>query len=232
MRSKLLVLLTFFISIVSLTGCIKEEDSIKFKKDYESLNGLTNANGKEYRYLNIKEENPFIITNAKNIVNKIENKETFYVYFGSKLCPWCRSVIETSIEIANKKNIEKIYYVDIWDDNANEILRDKYVLDDNGNTKKVNDGTEEYFKLLEYLGDLLPDYTYAANKNSGSKLDIKEKRIYAPTFIYIENGQAIRITSGLSDKQTNSPQELTNEILEDEQKQFERFFANSCDKSC
>ena len=37
---------------------------------------------------------------------------------------------EKSIEVAKEKNIEKIYYIDIWDDDGNEILRDKYILHD------------------------------------------------------------------------------------------------------
>lgn len=218
------IIIAFIVLMITLTACSKtESDSIRFKKDYESLNIQKKSSGKEYRYLSITEKNPFIITKAENIINKIENKETFYAYFGSKLCPWCRSVIEKAIEVANNNNIEKIYYVDIWDDNGNEILRDKYTKDENGNTKKTNEGTEEYFKLLEYFNDILPDYTYE---------DKKEKRIYAPSFIYVENGQAIKLTTGISDKQENSNQDLTKEILEDEQKQFEIFFAQKCDKSC
>ena len=51
----------------------------------------------------------------------IENKETFYVYFGDELCPWCRSVIEKFIEVAKKNDVKKVYYVKIWDDDHNEI---------------------------------------------------------------------------------------------------------------
>ena len=221
----------FLLIILTLTSCASK-DAISFKKDYESLNGVTNKNGKEHRTVNISKNNAFIMSNAEEIIKKIENKESFYVYFGSKLCPWCRSVIEKAVEVSNENGIDEIYYVDVWDDEGKEILRDKYTQDDNGNSVLVNDGKEEYFTLLEYLKDVLPDYTYAANKNGGAKLDIDEKRIYLPLFIYIAKGKPVRVTGGLSDLQTGSRDELTKEILADETKLFDDFFINVCDESC
>ena len=232
MKKKVLLLITVIISVLTLTSCNKNKDALLFKEDYESLNGQTTASGKEHRTLNIPENNPFVITTAKDIIDKIENKETFYVYFGSKLCPWCRSSIEKAIEVANDKDIQKIYYVDVWDDEGNEILRDKYTLDDNGNAVLVTEGKEEYFKLLSLLADVLPDYTYAANKNGGAKLSIEEKRIYLPTYIYVANGKPVRITGGLSDLQTGSRDELTKEILSDEENLFNNFFISTCDDNC
>ena len=227
MKKKILLLLLVFL----LTACTNK-DAILFKKDYESLNGLKNSNGKEYRVVNIEKNNAFIISDAKEIIDKIENGESFYVYFGSKLCPWCRSVIEKAIQVSNNNGIDEIYYVDVWDDEGKEILRDKYTLDDDNNTVLVNDGTAEYFKLLEYLDDVLPEYEYAANKNGGAKLDIKEKRIYLPLFIYIAKGKPVRVTSGLSDLQIGSRDELTEDILSDEEKMFDDFFISVCDESC
>ena len=227
MKNKILILLSL-IMIFSLTACASK-DAISFKKDYESINGTTNANGKEHRTVSIPKKNPIIISDAKEIVKRIENEETFYVYFGSELCPWCRSVIEKALEIANNNGIKEVYYVDIWDNDGNEILRDKYTLDNNGNPVKEIEGTEEYYKLLTYLGNVLEDYTYTQDDN---KLSFGEKRIYAPNFIYIAKGKAIRITTGISDKQTDSREELSKEILDDEMKLFDDFFLNICDDSC
>ena len=224
MKRKILILFGI-ICVISTTACKRNEcDAIRFKKDYESINGEINSSGKQHRTVDIKEDNPFVFTTPKSIIEKIERKETFYVYFGSKLCPWCRSVIEKSIEIANKYGIKKIYYIDIWDDSGNEILRDKYIKDDNGKTIKINNGTDEYFKLLDYFDNILSEYEIDENT--------KEKRIYAPNFIYVENGKAVRLTTGISEKQQSSRDILTKKILDDEKKQFENFFASSCDKNC
>ena len=216
------------ISIFTLTACSKK-DSVIFKNDYESLNGKSNSNGNAYREVSIPKSNPIIISSAQEIVKMIEDEETFYVYFGSKLCPWCRSVIEEAIEVANNNGIDKIYYVDIWDDLGNEILRDKYVLDESNKPLKTQEGTEEYSKLLTYLDDVLEEYTYTLNDN---KLSFGEKRIFATTFIYIAKGKATRMTTGISEFQTGARDELTKEILADEEKQFDDFFINVCDESC
>ncbi len=224
---KYLICLLLIISLV-LTGCTSK-DAATFKKDYESLNGKENANGKIHREVSIPKNNPIIISSAKEIVSMIENKETFYVYFGDSLCPWCRSVVEKAIEIANTNGIKKVYYVDIWDEEGNETLRDKYTLDENNNPVQELEGTEEYYKLLEYFNDYLRDYTYTIDDETKS---FGEKRIYAPNFFYVAKGNVSRMTSGKSELQTESRGELTKEILEDEEKQFDDFFINICDDAC
>ena len=225
---KRLLLLVLLLSIFTLSACSKK-DNILFKDDYESLNGTTNANGKEHRDVTIPKDNPIVISDAKEIVQMIENEETFYVYFGSKLCPWCRSVIEKALEIANLNGVKKIYYVDIWDNEGNEILRDKYTLDDDGNPVKSQDGTGEYSKMLTYFDNVLEDYTYTKDEET---LSYGEKRIYAPTFIYVAKGKAIRMTTGISSHQSGARDTLTEEILKDEEKQFDDFFISACDESC
>ena len=219
MNERIVFILTLVFVLV-LTGCTlskNSEDAKKFKEEYESLNGQTNKSGKEHRSLSIDSNNPFVYATGEEIVEMIEDGETFYVYFGDKLCPWCRSVIEKAIEVANKNNIEKIYYVAIWDDEGNEILRDKYGVED-GEVVKLSDGTESYYKLLEYFDEVLSDYSL------GNDLTAGEKRIYAPNFVYVEKGKAIRVTTAISDKQTDSREELTEEILKDEEEEFNKFF--------
>ena len=208
----------------------KENYGLAFKNDYESVNGKENASGKIHRVIDIPSDNPFITTTINDIVKRIENKETFYVYFGSKLCPWCRSSIEKACEVAALRGINKIYYVDIWDDEGNEIVRDKYKLDENNKPVLEKAGDANYSKLLEAFKDLLSDYTLTDAK--GNKVSVGEKRIYAPNYIYIENGVAKKLVTGTSDKQKDSREELTNEILADEEKAFNDFFAQVCDEAC
>lgn len=204
-----------------LTGCTKKY-AVEFKKEYESLNGKTNASGKIHRSVTITKDNPFEKVSSSKVLDMINNNETFYVYFGDSMCPWCRSVIEKCIEVANKKKIEKIYYVKIWDDAGNEILRSKYKLNDKNEAEVVTKGTDDYYKLLEKFDSLLSDYTLTSS--NGEKISVGEKRIFAPNFIYIENGKPIKIVEGISDKQKDSREKLTEEILKDEEKIFNDFF--------
>lgn len=220
---KILSVIFVLVSIFILTGCATKE-SKAFKEDYEKLNGVVNKAGKEHRKISIAEKNPFVEVSADEIVKKIENKETFYVYFGSTLCPWCRSVIESAIKIAKEKNIKTIYYVDIWDDEGKEILRDKYELKDE-KVEKVQNGTDSYNKLLVNFNSLLRDYTLTDTKTN-KEYATGEKRIFAPNYFYIKEGKAIKLVTGKSDKLTDSRGELTNEIKEDQEKIFRDFFNN------
>ena len=229
---KIFLSILAFILVFTTTACNNKEDNssaLAFKEEYEELNGKENASGKVHRTLNIDEDNPYIKVTPQEIVEKIENGDTFYLYVGDPLCPWCRSVIEKSIEVANENGVDKIYYIDIWDDEGNEILRDKYELIDGKVTKTV-DGTEEYYKLLDAFSSVLRDYTLT--DSDGNTIEVGEKRIYAPNYFYVKNGKVVRMVSGKSDKQTDSRGELTDEILADEEEQFNELFLEICDEAC
>lgn len=200
---------------------VETESFSDFKEAYESLNNTENKAGKPYRTVVIPEDHPFQETTAKDIIRRIEAKETFYVYVGDEMCPWCRSVIEKAIKIAKEASVDTIYYLQIWDEEGNEVLRDKYVYED-GEMKQELQAPEEYYRLLQEWKDFLSDYTL--NDENGEKVMVGEKRIYAPNFIYVENGKIVRFTEGISDLQEDPRQELTKEILKEEETLFKAFF--------
>lgn len=218
MKKKVLYVILSILLLGVLTGC----NNTKFKKEYEDLNGKENKNGKVHRTITIDEDNPFVYSSAENIVKMIEAKKTFYVYFGDPLCPWCRSVLEKFIEVAKKNNVDKVYYVKIWDDEGNEVLRTKYQVIDDNVVEHIFEGTESYHKLLEYFDNVLTDYTLT--DKDGKTVGVGEKRIYAPNFIYVENGQAVKLVEGISSLQTDSRQELSEEMLTEEETIFNEFF--------
>ena len=215
------VLLIILVCLLILTGCKKDNKyALEFKEEYESLNGLVNKKGKEHRTITINEDNPYIKTKPEEIVEKINNNETFFLYVGDSLCPWCRSVLEKSIEVAKKYNIEKIYYIEIWDDEGNEILRDKYEL--TPILTKTIEGTESYKFLLEKFDSVLEEYT--VTDTEGHKITTEEKRIFAPNYFYIRDGKVVKMVDGISEKQTDSREELTKDMLDDEVQEFESLF--------
>lgn len=205
-----------------ITGKPALEPNLVFKKLYESLNDAKNDSGQKYRQVSIPNNNPFISTSAEDILKHIENKETFYVYFGSIYCPWCRSVIESAIKSANNNNIYTIYYVEIWEDSHKEILRDEYKINENNDLILAKTGTQTYKELLKYFDNVLNDYILT--DINGEKISMNEKRIFAPSFIYVEDGEAAELTTGISKLQISSSTELTNEILEDQENIFNQFF--------
>lgn len=217
-----LVVLVIVVGALLLFNKKDNADALKFKEEYESLNGVK-VGEKEHRTISVDEDNPFVYATAEEIVEKIESDETFYVYFGSKLCPWCRSVIEKAIEVANREGIDVIYYVDIWDDEGSEILRDKYVLEDGEPVLSIK-GTDSYYELLAEFDELLSEY-YLTD-DDGNKVSTEEKRIYAPNFFYVEKGDLVKMTEGTSELQIGSRDTLTEDILKDEDEIFSEFFAN------
>lgn len=219
MKKKLLVIALF---VLMLCGCASKEAK-SFKKDYESLNGKTNASGKVHRTVKIDKDNPFVQITGEELVKKFENKETFYVYFGDELCPWCRSVIEKFIEHAKKNGVEKVYYVKIWDKDGNEVFRDKYQVNENGELEQVFAGTEAYFKIMEYFDNVLSDYNITVGED---KVYANEKRVYAPNFMYVENGVSIKKVEGIPAELTDPRGELTPDILKEEDRIFNEFFTN------
>ncbi len=224
MKKRIITLVFMLMLVISLTGCSSKvtEDSKKFKKDYEALNDKDNGRGGKYRTVSIPEANPFVYATVDDIVLKLENKESFYVYFGDEMCPWCRSVIEKAIEIAKENKVKKIYYVEIWDKDHNEIVRDKYELSENKEVLKVSDGHKDYEKLLEYFNNVLDDYIL--ERTEDSTIGPAEKRIYAPNFIKVEKGSAIKMVEGISSKQEDANAKLTDEMLNDEVDQFQSIF--------
>lgn len=225
MKKNIIILLVVVLLTTIVTGCTSKKENAKskeFKTEYESLNGKKNSTGKEHRTVSIAEDNPYEKVSQQKIVKMIEDKETFYLYVGDSLCPWCRSVLEKSIEVAKEKNIKKIYYVDIWDNEGNEIFRDKYEIKD-GNLEKVKDGTKEYNRLLKEFDKVLSDYTLTDEK--GNKIETGEKRIFAPNFFYVKNGKVKTMITGISTKQKDSREKLTKDILNDEKQQFNKLFS-------
>ena len=233
MKKKVFLILILFISLF-VTGCsANNKDALKFKEEYEKINGdKTSYSDNKYRTLKIDKNNPYVYSSAKEILEKINNKETFYVYFGSSYCPWCRSVIESLIEVSSDLGLEEIYYVDVKD------IRDTMKVNDDGKVETDKKGTSGYYKLLKLLDNVLDDYTLTNKDNEG--VSANEKRIYAPTVISIVDGKAEDMTTGISNAQTDAYMKLTDEMKKETYNKFKCVLEcvtenkNSCsiDKKC
>lgn len=80
----------------------KENDNIKFSKEYNS----------------VTKENIFVYKTKEEILNILEHG-TGIVYFGYPECPWCMAYVPLLNEIAMNEGIEKIYYYNIKEDRKN-----------------------------------------------------------------------------------------------------------------
>ena len=203
---KFISILIIVVLMISVTGCVISndiKDSEKFKEEYESQNGKKSKSGKENRKVSIPEDNPFVYTTAEEISKKMDNKETFIVYFGFSTCPWCRSIIEELIKCAKDSKVDKIYYVDVLD------IRDTKEIDEEGNIKTTKEGTKGYKELIDKMSNVLSNYT---TTKEGEEISLEEKRIYAPNVIAVVNGKATKLEEGISEELKDPYMELTEEM--------------------
>lgn len=227
----LMGILILFITIIgmSLTGepnIEEHSDAYIFKQEYEKLNNVEDEHGR-YRDITIPDKNPMTYINLDTLNQKFVNGETFVVYFGFAKCPWCRSVVPTLINTANDVGIGTIYYIDIYS------IRDTFEVNDAGEAVKTKDGSNDYNVLLTRLKDVLDDYII--KDKDGNEVNTGEKRIYAPTLVTVVNGKPIVKTTGISDAQVDSNQEITEDMKNDMYNKFAEVLtpavnARRCDK--
>lgn len=190
MKKKLLLVLIIVVSIVLTIFILKPFekevlDNLKFKEEYEALNN------KDYINVTIPEINPFIYSNTKDIIEKINNKENFVIYFGFSKCSYCRNILPILIDVSQYLELDKIYYVDIFD------IRDMMIINDNNELEITKEGTMEYKKLLEILDNVLEEYILE-DKN-GNTISTNKKRIIAPSVVTVVEGEVISLETGISD---------------------------------
>ena len=65
---------------------------------------------------------------------------------------------------------------------------------------------------------------YTVTDTEGHKITTEEKRIFAPNYFYIRDGKVVKMVDGISEKQTDSREELTKDMLDDEEQEFESLF--------
>ena len=197
---KKIIIIIVLIMCLFLTGC--ENDSNKFKEEYESLNGKTFYQNYKYKDVTIPEDNPIKYSDYKEIIDIVKNGSGV-IYLGYPECPWCRSMVSVLMEAASNTNISTIYYLNMHD------VRDEYELSDNNEVKLVREGQEGYQELLEALDEILLDYTL--KDSDGVEYSVGEKRIYVPIVIFVHDGTIVDYHMDTVEMQTNPMDELTEE---------------------
>ena len=200
-------------------------DAKKFKNEYEALNDKEEKEGQNYRTVSISENNPIKYAKASDIISKIDNKETFLVYFGYDTCPWCRLVIEALLNTASNYNINTIYYVDV------KNIRDVYSLNEKHELVRTTEGTDGYYALINKLAPVLDNYeplTYEVKdkkkKTKTVTVEIDEKRIYTPSVVLVKNGVPTLRTTGISKDIKDPYVELTEDMQIYAKEEFGKLF--------
>lgn len=218
----ILAAIVLVLNIQKVISNNSQTDGIKFKEEYEKLNSKKNDQGKKYREITIDSKNKMVYKTTEEVLNLIDKKKSFVLYFGFDTCPWCRSVVPTLASISKELN-QEVYYIDVKD------IRDTFELDDDNKPKLVKKGSKDYSKLLEKLESVLEDYTLTDSDNN--EIKVGEKRIYAPSIVSVIDGKAKELTTGISDKQTDGYMKLTKEMEKDTYNKIKKVLKQVSDKN-
>lgn len=212
--------------VINKNKNVMESDAYKFKTEYTELNNQVNdANNKEYLEVTLSNNNPFVYASEDDIKSLFDGG-TGVIYFGFPKCPWCRNLVPVLSEAATSLNYNKVYYYNILN------IRSSFTYDADNKLVKT-DGTEFYYYLLDKLDSNLTEYVIKDKNNK--EYDTKEKRLYAPTIVFINHGVVEAIHESTVDSQTDpyvpltsdQKEELTN-IIQDNI----RIIQTTCTENC
>ncbi len=199
-----LKLLFVFATLFVLVGCgiTFTDEELKFKEEYESLNGQKTESGQTYKPIFIEEKTGVQYKDASEIIDIIK-KGTGVIYLGFPECPWCRTVLPVLLDAMDEEEYRTLYYFD-----AREIRDTKHL--ENGTVVTDKEGTKEYYEMIELLKNYLGPY-------EGLE-DSSIKRIYFPTIIFVKDGKIKGVHIGTIESQEDPYKALTEQeedILED-----------------
>lgn len=197
------------------------KDAVKFKKEYESLNGQKRK-GQNYTNMNvtIPSDNPIVYASEKQVLNLLE-KGTGILYFGFPDCPWCRNVVPVLVDTAQTEGIDTIYYY-----NAKEDRDEKRLV--GGKVEVVKKGSAFYGKLMDKLGNKASIYDGLQDENI--------KRLYFPTVLFVKNGEIVLMHEGTVSSQIDPLVRLNQKQETELRKIFidgmNAIYGEVCDDKC
>ena len=100
----------------STSNITPTEDALRFKKEYEDVNGTSREkDGMLFNNVDIPEQNPIQYINIDEFVDILNNKSGI-VFLSSPTCPYCRASISSLLKAAKELKMTTIYYYDISKD--------------------------------------------------------------------------------------------------------------------
>ncbi|MGB4626594.1 MAG: DsbA family protein [Erysipelotrichaceae bacterium] len=202
------ILFVIFLMLFSLIGCKTDEvktDNIRFKEEYESINGQLNDKGKTITTINIDENNSIRYIEQQEVVEALING-THVVYFGWPECSWCRRALPVLIDAVNEYPGMRIYYFSI------KQAREDY---DNGVDSELAELYKEISKIL-LMSDV--DFSEISEVDENGIL-----RIVASMLIFVKNGDVIGAHRRTVSSHLDSYEELTAEQLKELKEIYDYF---------
>lgn len=225
---KFIYVLLIAVTLSFMTGCGKESDAVKFKKEYESYNGKTIENSKyKYPEVEISSKNKVKYADADKMLEVLD-KGTGILYFGYPTCPWCRNAVPVLIEAANELGIEDIYYMNVKDE------RDEMKVREDGTLETTKEGTKGYYQLLKRMDAILDEYTL--EDINGNSVSTNEKRIFVPLVVFVREGEIVGYHLDTVPSQENPfkllDENQKNELMDIYVDLIHKVLNDVCDSTC
>ncbi len=164
------------------------KDEINFKDEYEKLNGYAVSEDYILKSIDIETDNNVKYVSDNEIIDLMKNG-TNIIYFGWADCNWCRTLIPVLLEVLKENNIDTLYYYDF------KSLRNSY-------ENKDEEKSKIYEEIINIIGD---DILTTFDENSARS---GEKKILAPTVVFIKNNNYV----GLHFKTVDSQEKSTDDL--------------------
>lgn len=164
------------------------KDEINFKDEYEKLNGYAVSEDYILKSIDIETDNNVKYVSDNEIIDLMKNG-TNIIYFGWADCNWCRTLIPVLLEVLKENNIDTLYYYDF------KSLRNSY-------ENKDEEKSKIYEEIINIIGD---DISTTFDENSARS---GEKKILAPTVVFIKNNNYV----GLHFKTVDSQEKSTDDL--------------------
>ena len=181
-------------------------EEIKFKDEYETLNG-TDYGSSTLKNITIDSDNNVKYISDEEIIAELTSG-TKVIYLGWPECNWCRTMLPTLVKTLIKNEINTLYYYNF------KTLRTEY--EEGKNKEKV----KIYEDILEIIGEDITS-TFAEDSNKSG-----EKKILAPTVIFIKDGKYI----GLHVKTVDSQEKSTDLLNKDQINELGSIYQGYIDK--
>lgn len=188
---------------MSLKLCLRE-DEIKFKDEYESLNGTVYKEENILKSISIEGDNNIKYVKDDEIIGLLESG-TNIIYLGWAECNWCRTMVPVLLDVAKLNGIENVYYYNF------KSVRVAY---ENDNDDKKS---EIYEKIVNVMGEDLVSIFDEESPRSG------EKKILAPTVLFIKNGLYVGSHTKTVDSHIKDSDELTEEQINELKSIYQKF---------
>lgn len=188
------------------------EDELKFKEEYESINGQERGtSGILHKEVDIPKNNNVEYLTDEETVKFLENG-TGVIYMGFKECPWCRNAVPVLLQAAKNAGLEKVYYLDVTN------IKSTIVINAKGKAEITKKGTDAYYKIMELLDDYLVEY-----KINGVKTG--EKRILSPTVVTVKEGVVTGFHVGTLDEHVKDDDGVLPDLTDEQQEQLNDIYA-------